>query len=166
MTQNNTTIGRLFREMADLLAAQGANPYRVRAYRRAAETLADLTEDVATLHGRDELLNVPGIGRELAAKIDEFLNTGCIGAHRDLQIPLPAEVSDWVQLPGLSESLVHYLFSRLGIRSLDDLESLARSHFMRTLPGFDASEQELLTAIARMRTTLRQSSPTTSDGSP
>jgi len=153
MTQTNKTIARLFGEMADMLSARRANPYRVRAYRRAAESLVDLEEDVASLSERGELKRISGIGRDLATKIEEFLRTGCITAYRDLQSPLPPEVADWVRLPGLSESLVHYLFSRLGIRSLDDLDSLTRSHFLRTLPGFTASEEELLAAIEHVRTT-------------
>jgi len=166
MTPNNKAIGRLFHEMADVLSAQRANPYRVKAYRRAAEILMDLIDDVATLNERGKLRSVPGIGRELASKIDEFLRTGVIGAHRDLQAPLPPEVADWVQLPGLSESLVHYLYARLGIRSLEDLETLARSHFLRTLSGFNASEQDLLIAIDQARTADRTRPLPMSDGSP
>lgn len=149
-----------------MLSARRANPYRVKAYRRAAEALASLTEDIATISERAALRAVPGIGKELAAKIDEFLKTGGIGAHRDLQTPLPPEVAAWVHLPGLSESVVHYLFARLGIHSLEDLEKLVQSHFLRTLPGFSASEQDLLTAIERARAGERARSLPTSDGSP
>ena len=166
MIDNNQRVAKLFIEMADMLSARRANPYRVKAYRRAAEALAGLTEDVAVLNERGELRRIPGIGRDLAAKIDEFLKTGGISGHRDLQTPLPKEVADWVHLPGLSESLVHYLSARLGIHSLEDLEKLVQSHFLRTLPGFNASEQELLTAIEEARATERARSRPTSDESP
>lgn len=166
MTETNKAIARLFSEMADMLSAQRANPYRVKAYRRAAESLLVLEEDVTSLNERGELTRISGIGRDLAAKIEEFLRTGCMTDYRNLQSPLPPEVADWVRLPGLSESLVHYLFGRLGIKSLDDLDSLARSHFLRTLPGFTASEDELLAAIEQVRTTHYLPALPTSDGSP
>ena len=153
MTENNRAIGKLFGEMAGLLAAQRANPHRVRAYRRAAESLSAMTEDVKAVAERGELQQVPGIGRELSGKILEFLETGTIRSYEELRSPLPPEVVTWAELPGLSETAVHYLFSRLGIRTLEDLETLAKSHLLRTLPGFSGSEQELLAAIQRARRT-------------
>jgi DNA polymerase (family 10) len=151
MTETNLAIAKRFGEIAELLAVQRANPHRIRAYRRAAETLTGLTEDVGALAERDELRKVPGIGRELAAKIREFLQTGTIRSHQELKAPLPPEVAAWAELPGLSESVVHYLYSRLGIRTLEDLETLAASRLLRTLPGFTGSEPALLAAIQRER---------------
>lgn len=133
--------------MADLLSAQRANPYRVRAYRRAADALLAIEEDVATLVERQGLEEVDGIGADLAKKIEEFLETGTIRAYEELKTPLPAEVKSWANLPGLSESLVTYLYFRLGIRTLDDLEQITRSHLLRTLPSFSGSEERLLQAV-------------------
>lgn len=147
MHDHNQQLATLFRSMADLLSAQRANPYRVRAYRRAADTLLDAGEDVATIAQRHELEDMPGIGKDLADKIREFLDTGTIRAYEELKTPLPPEVKDWSKLPGLSDSLVTYLYFRLGIRTLPDLEQLIRSHLLRTLPGFSGSETQLLAAI-------------------
>ena len=133
--------------MADLLSAQRANPYRVRAYRRAADALLAIEEDVATLVERQGLEEVDGIGADLAKKIEEFLETGTIRAYEELKTPLPAEVKSWASLPGLSESLVTYLYFRLGIRTLDDLDQITRSHLLRTLPSFSGSEERLLQAV-------------------
>jgi DNA polymerase (family 10) len=133
--------------MADLLAARRANPYRVRAYRRAADSLLSLDEDLATLARQDALEEIPNIGRELADKIREFLATGTIRSYEELKTPVPRDVADWVTLPGLSDALVTYLHMRLGIRTLEDLETLVKSHLLRTLPGFTGTEQELLVAI-------------------
>lgn len=151
VTENNRAIAKLFGEMAGLLGAQRANPHRVRAYRRAAESLSAMTEDVKAVAERGELQQVPGIGRELSGKILEFLETGTIRSYEELRSPLPPEVATWAELPGLSESTVHYLYSRLGIRTLEDLETLAKSHLLRTLPGFSGSEHELLAAIQLAR---------------
>lgn len=144
---NNQRIADLFRSMADLLATQRANPYRVRAYRHAADSLLLLEEDVAAVAQRHGLEEIEGIGKDLAGKIREFLETGTIRSYEEMKTPLPAEVKDWAKLPGLSDSLVTYLYFRLGIRTLTDLEQLIRSHLLRTLPGFSGSEERLLEVI-------------------
>ena len=149
--QNNQRIAGLFRSIADLLAAQRANPYRVRAYRRGADSLLALEEDVADIATRKALEEIDGIGKDLSEKIEEFLKTGTIQTLETLKTPLPEEVRAWVTLPGLSESLVAYLFGRLNITTIDDLEQLVRSHMLRTLPGFSGSEAELLDAIDTLR---------------
>jgi DNA polymerase (family X) len=133
--------------MADLLSSQRANPYRVRAYRRAADALLAIEEDVATVAERQGLEDIDGIGTDLARKIEEFLETGTIRAYEELKTPLPTEVRSWATLPGLSDSLVAYLYFRLGIRTLPDLDQLIRSHLLRTLPSFSGSEEHLLQAV-------------------
>jgi DNA polymerase (family X) len=147
MKENNQQLATIFRSMADLLSAQRANPYRVRAYRRAADALLTLEEDVAAIAGRQGLEDIDGIGADLAKKIEEFLETGTMRAYEELKTPLPAEVKSWASLPGLSESLVTYLYFRLGIRTLADLEQITRSHLLRTLPSFSGSEERLLQAV-------------------
>lgn len=140
-------LARLFRAMANLLASQRANPYRVRAYRNAADSILTITGDLADLAARHQLQEIPGIGRDLTEKIEEFLATGTIRAYEELKTPLPDEVAGWAFLPGLSDALVTYLYFRLNIRTLADLESLVASHLLRTQPGFSGSEEALLTAI-------------------
>jgi DNA polymerase (family X) len=147
MKENNQQLATIFRSMADLLSAQRANPYRVRAYRRAADALLAIDEDVTALVERQGLEEIDGIGADLAKKIEEFLETGTIRAYEELKTPLPAEVKSWASLPGLSESLVAYLYFRLGIRTLDDLAQITRSHLLRTLPSFSGSEERLLQTV-------------------
>ncbi|MDH4085952.1 MAG: histidinol-phosphatase [Nitrospira sp.] len=147
MKENNQQLATIFRSMADLLSAQRANPYRVRAYRRAADALLAIDEDVTALVERQGLEEIDGIGADLAKKIEEFLEIGTIRAYEELKTPLPAEVKSWASLPGLSESLVTYLYFRLGIRTLGDLDQITRSHLLRTLPSFSGSEERLLQAV-------------------
>jgi DNA polymerase (family 10) len=148
---NNRQIAVLFRSIAELLAAQRANPYRVRAYRRAADSLLALDEDVAEVAKRKALEDLDGIGKDLSEKIEEFLKTGKIQTLESLKTPLPDQVRAWARLPGLSESLVTYLYNRLNIATLPDLEQLVRSHMLRTVPGFSGSEEDLLRAITDLR---------------
>jgi DNA polymerase (family 10) len=133
--------------MADTLASRQANPHRVRAYRKAAELLAGLSDDVGDLADQDRLQELPGIGKELAAKIREYLETGTIRAYEELKNPLPPEVAEWTNLPGLTEPIVQHLYFRLGMQTLEDVAALARSHMLRTLPGFSGNEEALLAAI-------------------
>jgi DNA polymerase (family X) len=149
--QHNQQVAALFRSIAELLAVQRANPYRVRAYRRAADALLALDEDVATVAQRQALQEIDGIGKELSEKIEEFLKTGKILALDALKMPLPDHVKQWAGLPGLTESLVAYLYSRLSIVTLSDLEQLVRSHMLRTVPGFSGSDEALLLAIQELR---------------
>lgn len=149
--EHNQQLAALFRSIAELLAAQRANPYRVRAYRRGADALLALDEDVAEVARRQALEEIDGIGSDLSEKIEEFLKTGKILTLETLRMPLPEHVKSWARLPGLSESLVAYLYSRLSIATLADLEALVRSHMLRTIPGFSGSEEILLEAIAELR---------------
>ncbi|HKE61503.1 MAG TPA: histidinol-phosphatase [Nitrospira sp.] len=154
--QRNQQIAALFRSIADLLASQRANPYRVRAYRRGADSLLALAEDVADIAKRQALEEIEGVGKDLSEKIEEFLRTGKIQTLDALRTPLPDQVRDWVSLPGLSESLVAYLYGRLNIATLEDLERLVRSHMLRTIPGFAGSEQDLLQAIENLQNTIKK----------
>lgn len=151
MTETNETLAELFRSIADLLEARRENPHRIRAYRRAADSLSRLKEDIAVIAQRGELLQIPGIGRDLSTKVQEFLRTGTIQSFEALSSPLPPDITAWTSLPGLSDSVVQYLYFRLGIRTLTDLETLVRSHLLRTLPGVTAAEDDLLAAIQECR---------------
>ncbi|MDP1768163.1 MAG: histidinol-phosphatase [Nitrospirota bacterium] len=145
--QHNQQVAGIFRAIAERLSTQRANPYRVRAYRMAADAIEALEEDIADVSARQALEDIDGIGRDLADKIEEFLRTGTIQAYETLRTPLPESVKAWAHFPGLSESLVAYLHTRLCITTLTDLERLVRSHMLRTVPGFSGSEERLLEAI-------------------
>jgi DNA polymerase (family 10) len=151
MHQHNNTVANIFLTMAERLHQDGANPFRIRAYRRASATLSGLNEDIAIVAQRGDLDSLPGIGKDLSSKIREYLQSGTIRAYEDLNNPLPAFTKQWLQLPGFSEPIVNDLYFRLGIQSLDDLEALASSHLLRTRPGITATTEELLTAIQSLR---------------
>jgi len=151
MPRQNERVAQVFQSIATLLASQRANPYRIRAYRRAADSILALEEDVALVAQRHELEDIDGIGKDLAGKIRELLETGTIRTYEELKTPLPPEVKNWARLPGLHDSLVSYVYARLGIRTLDDLEQLVSSHLLRTVPGFTGSEDELLQAIRQQK---------------
>ena len=152
MNNQNNQLATLFISLAALLSSRGANSHRIRAYRRAADSLLALEEDIAVVAQRGDLQTIPGIGKELSAKIQEYLIEGTIRVYEELKTPLPLEVGTWINLPGFSEPLVHDLYFRFGITTLDDLEALVRSHLLRTLPSLSQQPtEEILAAIQLLR---------------
>lgn len=147
MTDTNRRLAALFHSMAEQLEARGENTHRIRAYRRAADSILQLNDDVAAIAKREGLKEIAGIGKDLATKIDEFLKTGSIQAYEQLKRPLPPDIAAWTTLPGLTDVAVQHLYFRLGMTTLQDLESLVRSHLLRTLPGVVVMEEDLLAAI-------------------
>jgi histidinol phosphatase-like PHP family hydrolase len=103
MPTENAEVARLFREAADLLEVEGANPFRVRAYRNAARMVESLPEPVDALVRADEhrLTELPGIGEDLAGKIAEIVRTGTLGMLRELRREAPRGAAELMRVPGL-----------------------------------------------------------------
>ncbi len=151
MPVRNAEIAELFDRMAALLEIQGANPFRVRAYRNAARTLDASPRSVADMLAEEEdLSRLPGIGKDLAGKIAEFIDTGHLAALEELEKEVPEGLLDLTRLPGLGPKRVKALHAELGIRDLTELEGAARKHRVRELAGFGAkTEQRILEALSR-----------------
>jgi DNA polymerase (family 10) len=140
----NPEIAQAFDEVADLLELQGANPFRVRAYRNAARTLRDLAEPVAEIAadpGR-RLEDLPGIGADLAGKIRTLFQTGDLPLRQQLRGEVPAGLRDLLGVPGLGPKRAQVLYRQLGIRSLDKLRRAAEEHRIRQLKGFGTKTEE------------------------
>jgi DNA polymerase (family 10) len=148
MPVHNATIEAIFDEIADLLDIQGANPFRVRAYRNAARTIGDLGTDVKTLMERGtELTEIPGIGEDLAKKIQEIIETGCCEFLERLHKELPPAITELLKIPGLGPKRVKVLWHDLHIQTLEQLLRAARDGRIRELPGFgEKTEQKIVEA--------------------
>lgn len=148
---DNAALARALDEVASLLELRGDNPFRVRAYRNAAATVLDAGERVASLPA-DRLLALPGIGRDLAARIRELADTGDLALRRELAAEFPESLLDLLKLQGLGPKTVALLHRELGIATLDDLEAAAHAGRLRTIRGLGAKrEQLLLRAIEEQR---------------
>ncbi len=138
----------LFAEIADLLEIKGDNPYRIRAYRRAARALKGFPGDIRRLWQEGRLATIPGIGKELAAKIDEFLRTGTCRFLEELRQEVPPGLLAMLAVPGVGPRTVHTIYSHLGITTLAQLEEAARKRRLRQLPGLGAkTELKILKGI-------------------
>lgn len=137
MLVENAEIATLFNRYADLLEIEDANPFRVRAYRNAARTVGGYSCSIAQLvsEGRD-LEELPGIGKDLAAKIETIIQTGRLPQLERIEKRTPRALSDLMQLPGLGPKRVKLLYRELHIRSAEDLQRAARSGKLAELPGF------------------------------
>ena len=105
MLVHNTDIADIFNQFADLLEIEGANPFRIRAYRNAARTIASLGQSVADMarQGKD-FTELPGIGKDLAHKIEEIVKTGSLSQLREVEAHLPPQLSKLMKMPGLGPS--------------------------------------------------------------
>src|SRR3989338_843282 len=141
-------IAALFAQMADLLEYRGDNPFRIRAYRRAAQNLESYSGDLEELAKAGRLRELSGIGADLADKIREYLTTGGIAAVEQLRRKVPRGVLQLLEVPGLGPKTAKLLTERLRITSVRELADAARAHRLRTLPGFqEKKEQKLLKGV-------------------
>lgn len=140
---DNLAIARVFNEIADLLEIKQENPFKIRAYRNAADTIAHLGTRLAELTAA-ERLGIPGIGKDLAAKIAELLDTGSVKYHQELLQEFPPTILDLLNLQGVGPKTVALLYRGLEIRTLDDLERAAREGRLRELKGMGAKKESLI----------------------
>jgi len=145
---HNATVTAIFDEIADLLDIQGANPFRIRAYRNAARTIGELGTDIKTFIERgNDLKDIPGIGEDLASKIREIVQTGRCAALERLRSQVPPAVAELLRLPGLGPKRVRILWHELDVQTLEQVERAARDHRIRSLHGFgDRMEERILHA--------------------
>jgi DNA polymerase (family 10) len=116
MPVHNSDIEAVLDAVADLLEIKGENPFRVRAYRNAARTVQGLSESVAEMVRRGQALSdLPGVGKDLAGKIDEIVETGALEFLKELQGEMPAGLTDLMKVPGLGPKRVAVLYKQLGI---------------------------------------------------
>ena len=145
-------IAALFNQMADLLEFRGENPFRIRAYRKAAQNLEGITEDLEHLNQEDRLTEIPGIGHDLANKIREYLQHGAVREIEQITRAVPAGIFELLEIPGVGPKTTKLLSERLRITSVRQLEAAAKAHKLCTLPGFqEKKEQNILNGIAIVR---------------
>jgi DNA polymerase (family 10) len=157
MTVQNAGIADRFEQLADLLELQGANPFRVRAYRNAARFIRGHPRSLAELldEGAD-LAELPGIGADLAGKIATLVRTGRLPLLEQTAKKVPAPLVAMTRIEGLGPKRAQALYKALRIRSLEDLARAARSGRIRELPGFGARTEQLIATRAARAATAEQ----------
>lgn len=148
----NQEAAEIFAAMADILAIQGENYHRIMAYRRAAENVATLGQPLDEVWQAGELETISGIGKTLAAKIDELMRTGRLRAYDKLQAQVPAGVVALLWVPDVGPRKAALFWKELGITSIEALEKAARQGRLRGLKGMGAkSEAKVLAGIEALK---------------
>ena len=140
---DNKAVARTLSEIADLLELKGDNPFKIRAYRNAADIVNHAAEQVS---GLDEagLRAWNGIGKDLAVRIREIALTGDTGIRQDLLTEFPATLLDVLRLQGIGPKTVAILYRDLRIKSLEDLAAAAKAGKIRSLKGMGAKKEQLI----------------------
>ena len=150
----NTEIARIFGDVADLLEMLGASVFRIRAYRGAAGTVETLGTPAESLLKKDgkALEALPGIGKDLAGKIREIIETGELTLLKELTVQIPEGVLQMIRIPGLGPKRAKQVYDQLGIATLAGLEQAAREGKLRALRGWkETMEAKVLQGIADLK---------------
>ena len=158
----NFDVARLFDEMARLLEVRGDSGFRVRAYQRAAQSIEALAEELTAVAARGDLQQIPGVGKDLAARIIEYLETGAIAQLETLRREVPPGFLSLLEVRGLGPKTAKLLLDQLAVDSVDRLEAVCKSGEILAVTGIrDKTRDNILKGIAiwragRARTPLAQ----------
>ena len=140
---DNRAVARVLREIADLLEIKNDNPFKIRAYRNAGDIVANHPHAVAALD-TEGLREIPGIGKDLAARILEVAESGSCAYHRELVAEFPPSVLDLLHLQGVGPKTVATLYRELHVRTIEDLEQAAAAGRIRAIRGMGQKKEALI----------------------
>ena len=149
MPRSNDEVARAFEEFADLLAILSGDPYKPRAYEKAARSIGGYAQD---LQGLDDpgILAIPNVGKSIAEKVRSVLETGTFPELEELRAQVPPGVREMVAIPGFGPKKAILVYRELGIEDLDALVAAANDGRLRGLKGFSAkTEESVLRAVER-----------------
>ena len=151
MPLHNSEVIDQFRMMADLLSIKGANQFKIRAYRNAAQTLSNLSDNLLDMvNDNEDLTKLDGIGKDLAAKIEEMVKEGKISALEDLKKEISPEVAEMLTISGLGPERVKTIYHELNIKNIAELKKAAEEKKIRKLSGLgEKTEKTILEAIKK-----------------
>src|SRR5437764_6952443 len=148
----NDLLAEQFDLLADLMELEGADGFRISAYRKAAARIRETPSSVAQLALDGKAKQLQGIGKTIEAKIVEVIDDGEIHALTKRKSEVPAEVATFMRLPGLGPKTARRLWQELGITTVAALQAAAEAHQLRGLAGLGAkSEEKVLAALAKRR---------------
>ena len=141
----NSEIAKIFWEISEFLELKGDNPFKIRAYQKAArniETLSQNLDDIYKRGGIAALRELPGIGQDLSEKIESFIKTGKVDTYDKLRREFPAGFINLLEIPSLGPKTAMLLYKKFKVGSVAALEKLTRSGKLEGLPGFGTKKTE------------------------
>jgi len=152
----NRKVARFFYDIASMLEIKRENPFRIRAYRRAAQNIENLADDITKVVAAEEK-KIPGIGKDLMQKINEIIDTGTLQIYEELKKEVPPGLLELLAIPGVGPRTAKIIFDHYGIVSLDDLERACLAHKIQGLPGIKGkTEKNILNGIQLLKTGLER----------
>ncbi|MCM8831159.1 MAG: DNA polymerase/3'-5' exonuclease PolX [Candidatus Omnitrophica bacterium] len=142
----NKQIAQIFREIAKLLELKDDNPFKIRAYQKAAQSIEDLEQNIIVLAEQDKLTEIPGIGKDLALKIKEILQTGKLNYHLQLKKEFPEGLLEMIKIPGLGPKTVKKIYEKFKI---DTIEKLKEAVLAKKLIGVEGIKDKVQENILR-----------------
>jgi DNA polymerase (family 10) len=148
----DTQIARRFRQIGDILEIKGENPFKIKAYRTACDTIDALEDNLADIDARGELQNIPGFGPAIVGKTREFLSSGTCELWEKIKTDVLAGVIQLAGIRGVGPKVAAQVFKELNITTVDALEAAAQNGQVQVLSGFGAAkEKKILDAIGAWR---------------
>jgi DNA polymerase (family 10) len=148
----NQEIADILIHISQILDIQGENPFKIRAYIRAADTLEGLTYELSTLEDRDQIEELPGIGEGIAKKIRELLETGKLKYYQELKKSEYAPLTEFLTIPGVGPKHAKLVHDQLGVSTIAQLTKVAKAGKLRDLPGMgEKLEQNILHGIQQVQ---------------
>ncbi|MGM0369810.1 MAG: DNA polymerase/3'-5' exonuclease PolX [Bacillota bacterium] len=148
---NNLNVSLVLKGIAGLLKIKGANRYKIEAYQTASRKIRNHNCDVGNLLAEGKLDSIPGIGAGLAEKIAEIINTGSCAYYQELISEYPVGLTNIIKVSGIGPSKTRSLYNKLGIKSLEELESKAQAGELVKLSGIGAkTEKKILDNTQRI----------------
>lgn len=152
VTMENLEVASALDRLADLLEIQGANPFRIRAYRNAIRTVQGLTRSLAAMvDDGEDLTELPGIGKEMASHIRELLDTGRLGILEEVAQEVPPSLAELMRLEGIGPKRARRLWGELGVTSVEELETALGEGRVEELEGFGPKSVERMDRAIRDR---------------
>ena len=140
----NASISELFNEMADIMEIVGEDKFRISSYRKVARVIADMPTDIVEMLASGKLAETPGIGKSSLAKIEEFLKTGKMTAHKELLRKIPQTLLELLKIPGMGPKGVKAVYENLKVKNIADLKTVIENGKLAELPGFGEKKAETI----------------------
>lgn len=148
----NQEIAQILTHISQILEIQGENPFKIRAYVKASQTISSLTYELSSLEETGKISELPGIGEGIAKKITELLQTGKLQYYEDLKHSEFAPLTDFLDIPGMGPKHARLVYDKLGISSVAALRQAAEEGKLRALPGLgEKVEKNILQAIQQVQ---------------
>ena len=146
--KTNSQLAQFFHQIADLLEIKGEIIYKILAYRKAADTFSELDRQVFDIWQEGKLLDIPGVGKAIAEKVDELLATGTLAFYEKLTREVPTSLIELLRVPDVGPKKVALFWKQLGITTLAELSEAAQAGRLRELPGMgEKSESKILAGL-------------------